>query len=93
MRALAPCLRLKGKARLELGPIQQQSPLHNTSTSLLSLASTHLPKKMVVVAIAGGTGGIGRAIIEELERNGKHDVIILGRKVSVLLVSTVDAQG
>jgi NAD(P)-dependent dehydrogenase (short-subunit alcohol dehydrogenase family) len=36
---------------------------------------------MVTVAVAGGTGGIGRTIVEELVRQGKHQVLILSRKV------------
>lgn len=34
------------------------------------------------IAVAGGTGGIGRAIVEELARSGKHKVVILSRKAS-----------
>lgn len=33
------------------------------------------------VAVAGGTGGIGCTIVEELVRQGKHKVLILGREV------------
>jgi uncharacterized protein YbjT (DUF2867 family) len=39
---------------------------------------------MVTVAVAGGTGGIGRTIVEELVRQGKHQVLILSRKVLIL---------
>ncbi|KAI4948172.1 hypothetical protein J4E91_006166 [Alternaria rosae] len=39
---------------------------------------------MVTVAVAGGTGGIGRTIVEELVRQGKHEVFILSRKASKL---------
>lgn len=39
--------------------------------------------KMVKIAIAGGTGGLGRAIVDELETNQYHDYIILTRKVSL----------
>jgi nucleoside-diphosphate-sugar epimerase len=34
---------------------------------------------MVKVAIAGGTGGVGRAIAEAILATGKHDVYILSR--------------
>lgn len=34
---------------------------------------------MVVVAVAGGTGGVGRTIIEELVQQAKHQVIVLTR--------------
>lgn len=40
---------------------------------------------MVTVAVAGGTGGIGRTIVEELVRRGKHQVLILSRSASKLL--------
>lgn len=36
---------------------------------------------MTKVAIAGGTGGVGRTILEELIRQKKHDVVVLSRKV------------
>lgn len=36
---------------------------------------------MVVVAVAGGTSGLGRSIVEDLINQGKHEVLILGRKV------------
>jgi nucleoside-diphosphate-sugar epimerase len=36
---------------------------------------------MVVVAVAGGTGNVGRAIVEAILAAGKHEVKILGRKV------------
>ncbi|KAM0208117.1 hypothetical protein ACHAQI_007126 [Fusarium lateritium] len=35
---------------------------------------------MVKVAVAGGTGGVGRTVVEELVRQGQHDVVILSRK-------------
>ncbi|KAG9191604.1 hypothetical protein G6011_10338 [Alternaria panax] len=34
---------------------------------------------MVTVAVTGGTGGVGRTIVEELVRRGKHQVLILSR--------------
>ncbi|CAN9100423.1 unnamed protein product [Alternaria alternata] len=37
---------------------------------------------MVTVAIAGGTGGVGRTIIEELVGQDKHEVLILSRKAN-----------
>ncbi|KAJ0119539.1 hypothetical protein J7T55_013742 [Diaporthe amygdali] len=36
---------------------------------------------MVNVAIAGGTGGVGRSIVDALKAYGKHKVIILARKI------------
>ncbi|EED13624.1 conserved hypothetical protein [Talaromyces stipitatus ATCC 10500] len=35
---------------------------------------------MVVVAVAGGSGNVGRTIVETLREIGKHEVIVLGRK-------------
>ncbi|KAL1800893.1 hypothetical protein ACET3X_001235 [Alternaria dauci] len=37
---------------------------------------------MVTVAVAGGTGGVGRTIVEELVHQGKHQVLILSRKAN-----------
>jgi len=36
---------------------------------------------MVVVAVAGGTGSIGRAIVEAIVADGEFEVIVLSRKV------------
>ena len=36
---------------------------------------------MVVVAVAGGTGAVGRTIVEAIVSQGKHDVIVLTRRV------------
>ncbi|KAJ4104020.1 hypothetical protein NW760_010695 [Fusarium oxysporum] len=38
---------------------------------------------MVVVAVAGGTGGIGGAIVDTLRPNPYHMMIILTRKARV----------
>lgn len=38
---------------------------------------------MVIVAVAGGTGGVGKTVVEQLcLSRTKHQVFILGRKVS-----------
>jgi len=37
---------------------------------------------MVKVAVAGGTGSVGRTIVDALKENPKHEVIVLARKVS-----------
>jgi uncharacterized protein YbjT (DUF2867 family) len=39
---------------------------------------------MVVVAVAGGTGHLGRTIVEAIVAAGKHDVKILSRTVCLL---------
>ncbi|KAI9663877.1 MAG: hypothetical protein M1821_007367 [Bathelium mastoideum] len=38
---------------------------------------------MVTVAVAGGTGNVGRTIVAALEESQKHDVIVLTRKETV----------
>lgn len=37
---------------------------------------------MVVVAVAGGTGGVGRTILDAIAESGEHKAIILSRTVS-----------
>lgn len=34
-----------------------------------------------VVAVAGGTGGLGHAIIDALRSDGRYEVLVLSRKV------------
>ena len=36
---------------------------------------------MAIVAVAGGTGGVGRTIVEALVQQAKHQVILLTRGV------------
>jgi uncharacterized protein YbjT (DUF2867 family) len=43
---------------------------------------------MVVVAVAGGTGGIGGAIVDTLRPSPNHKMIILTRKVRDPLMTT-----
>ncbi|KAK7429146.1 hypothetical protein QQZ08_004361 [Neonectria magnoliae] len=38
---------------------------------------------MVVVAIAGGTGGVGRAVLDAIAKSGKHKAIVLSRIAAV----------
>ncbi|KAL2830613.1 hypothetical protein BDW59DRAFT_141196 [Aspergillus cavernicola] len=35
---------------------------------------------MAIIAIAGGTGGVGRTIVDVLTRESKHEVVVLTRK-------------
>lgn len=35
---------------------------------------------MSVIAVAGGTGGVGRAIVDALNATGKFEVVVLSRK-------------
>lgn len=37
---------------------------------------------MVIVAVAGGTGGVGKTIVETLVGNSEHQAIVLTRSVS-----------
>jgi uncharacterized protein YbjT (DUF2867 family) len=37
---------------------------------------------MVVVAVVGGTGSVGKTIVEAFLEDGTHQVIVFGRKVS-----------
>lgn len=37
---------------------------------------------MGVVAVAGGTGGVGKTVVEQLILSGKHEIFVLGRTVS-----------
>lgn len=37
---------------------------------------------MVVVAIVGGTGNVGKTLVDAFKESGKHDVIVIARKVS-----------
>lgn len=36
---------------------------------------------MVTVAVAGGTGGVGRSLVDAILASGKHNLKILSRKV------------
>ncbi|KUL90156.1 hypothetical protein ZTR_01925 [Talaromyces verruculosus] len=45
---------------------------------------------MTVVAVAGGTGKLGRAIVEALKRATGHSVLILARSANDHLSKTLD---
>ncbi|KEZ43212.1 Uncharacterized protein SAPIO_CDS4888 [Scedosporium apiospermum] len=47
---------------------------------------------MVVVAVAGGTGSIGRAIVEAIVADGEFEVIVLSRKVDLELQKSLGAR-
>ncbi|KID83601.1 NmrA family transcriptional regulator [Metarhizium guizhouense ARSEF 977] len=38
---------------------------------------------MVVVAVAGGTGGVGRTVLDAIAKSGQHQAIVLSRTTSV----------
>jgi uncharacterized protein YbjT (DUF2867 family) len=42
---------------------------------------------MVVVAVVGGTGSVGKTIVEAFLADGTHQVIVFGRKVSDTIFS------
>lgn len=44
---------------------------------------------MTVVAIVGGTGGLGRAIVEVLRADPRHKVVALGRSASTAVSDVV----
>lgn len=46
--------------------------------------SPDLEITMVKVALAGGTGGLGREVIDALLAKDKHDIIVLTRQVTYL---------
>jgi methanogenic corrinoid protein MtbC1 len=60
-------------------PIVAQQSLHQLA--IWHIATKSHSSNMVVVAVAGGTGNVGRAIVETLLESAKHKVIVLGRKV------------
>jgi hypothetical protein len=51
-----------------------------------SILSPLIFDKMVVVAVAGGTGHLGLTIVEALISTGEHSVKVLSRKVSLALI-------
>lgn len=42
---------------------------------------------MVVVAVVGGTGNVGKTLVDALKENGKYEVIVFARKVSSCVVA------
>lgn len=45
---------------------------------------------MAIVAVPGGTGNVGRAIVDAIVATGKHQVKILSRKVLLPNMSAPD---
>jgi uncharacterized protein YbjT (DUF2867 family) len=43
---------------------------------------------MPVIAVAGGSGGVGKTIVEKLLEESKYDVVVLSRGVCLLSNST-----
>ncbi|KAF4946630.1 hypothetical protein FSARC_14148 [Fusarium sarcochroum] len=44
---------------------------------------------MAIIAVAGGTGGIGRALVEAIVARGKHEVKILSHKTNGVLATEI----
>ncbi|KAH7153502.1 hypothetical protein EDB81DRAFT_932079 [Dactylonectria macrodidyma] len=44
---------------------------------------------MAIIAVAGGTGGIGRALVDAITSRGKHEVKILSRKANDSLAKEI----
>ncbi|ENH69294.1 hypothetical protein FOC1_g10004832 [Fusarium oxysporum f. sp. cubense race 1] len=42
----------------------------------------------MAVAVAGGTGGLGRALVDTIKAHGKHEVLVLSRKANVVKNTT-----
>lgn len=38
---------------------------------------------MSIIAVAGGTGKLGRAVVDGIIADGKFDVVVLAREVSI----------
>lgn len=47
---------------------------------------------MVVVAIAGGTGGVGRTVLDAIAEAGEHQAIVLSRTVSLPIAIAFNAE-
>ncbi|KAH7147189.1 hypothetical protein B0J13DRAFT_584505 [Dactylonectria estremocensis] len=44
---------------------------------------------MTVIAVAGGAGKLGRAIVEALVEQGQHDVVVLAREVNTIMIRNI----
>ncbi|KAF9872126.1 glycoside hydrolase [Colletotrichum karsti] len=53
----------------------------NDIKKFIFLFNSNIFVTMVVVAVAGGTGSVGKTIVEQLQLSQKHEVIVLGRKI------------
>lgn len=80
--ALAACLEcsLRGGRGVRRNYLMLQVSV-NLKVNQYRLHSQVPNYKMVKVAIAGGTGDVGRTILEVIKDNPSHEVIVLTRKV------------
>lgn len=57
--------------------------LYHRAQTINSLNSYEIHVNMAIVAVAGGTGGIGKSVLEHLQHYGSHHkIFLLGRKVN-----------
>ena len=61
---------------------QQAFTFSRDLLAILHSPPINLPFTMVVVSVVGGTGSVGKTIVEAFLENGTHQVIVIGRKVS-----------
>lgn len=47
---------------------------------------------MTVIAVAGGAGKLGRAIVETLVEQGQHKVVVLSREVSTTTIRNIRSE-
>lgn len=45
---------------------------------------------MTIIAVAGGAGKLGRAIVEAIVENGQHEVVVLAREVSTSVIQNFE---
>ncbi|KAG7426751.1 Oxidoreductase BOA1 [Fusarium oxysporum f. sp. raphani] len=50
------------------------------------------PLLAMAVAVAGGTGGLGRALVDAIKAHGKHEVLVLSRKNTTGLEESLGAR-
>lgn len=70
-----------------------ESSYQSNTLNLLFIKASTAPirivlSKMVVIAIVGGTGGVGRTLVEAFVADGKYQVIVLARKVQLTFNAT-----
>ena len=80
---------------IRVQPSSDTSIFHTLHLSFQSVFSesfsvTALSNTMVNVAVAGGTGGVGKTIVEAFKEFPQHKVFVLARKVPFLLSALGD---
>lgn len=59
----------------------------------LSKKLDDIPSMSSLIAVAGGTGNLGRTIVEAIVADGKFEVVILARKVRLIHLLVLIAVG